>query len=142
MWRVEVRGPDGILNLSSASAVAEMLRSAGLRVHVGPMVASDRVAFGDRRAQAAVDGSLGVDMESYWLLRHYAGSGTEPPDSVAVIRAVSDSAGEILLGGMLPAGWLKAYRSLIRIGARLDRWVDPVRPPASPVAPETPGSRP
>ena len=118
----EVRGPDGVLNLSSAPAVAEMLRSAGLSVHVGPILASDRVALGGRRAQAGADGSLGVDMESYWLLKDYAGSRTELPDSVAVIRAVSDTTGEIVLGGMLPAGWLRAYQSLISVGARLDRW--------------------
>ena len=39
-----------------------------------------------------------------------------------MIRAVSDTTGEIVLGGMLPAGWLRAYRSLISVGARLDRW--------------------
>ena len=120
----ELRGPRGVLSLPSAPAVAEILRSAGLTVHVGPIVASDRVALGGRRAQAAGDGSLGVDMESYWLLEHHAGSGIQPPDSVAVVRAVSDTAGEILLGGMLPAGWLKAYRSLVRVAAWLDRWAD------------------
>ena len=120
----EVRGPGAVLRLPSATAVAEMLRAAGLTVHVGPIVASDRVALGGRRAQAAADGSLGVDMESYWLLENYADSGIQPPDSVAVVRAVSDTAGEALFGGMLPTGWLKAYRSLVRVGALLDRWAD------------------
>jgi len=123
----EVRGPGGVLSLPSAAAVAEMLRSAGLSVHVGPIVASERVALGGRRARAAADGALGVDMESYWLLENYAGSGIHPPDSVAVVRAVSDTAGEMLLGGMLPAGWLKACRSLVRVGARLDPWTDAPR---------------
>jgi 4-hydroxy-3-methylbut-2-enyl diphosphate reductase len=120
----ELRGPRGVLSLSMAPGVAEMLRSAGLTVHLGPIVASERVALGGRRARAAADGSLGVDMESYWLLEDCVGRRTQPAGSIAVVRAVSDTAGEALLGGMLPAGWLKAYRSLVRVGARLDGWLD------------------
>jgi 4-hydroxy-3-methylbut-2-enyl diphosphate reductase len=145
----EVRGPDAVLYLSCTLAVAEVLRSAGLIVHVGPMLSTGRLAFGSRRAQAAADGSLGVDMESYWLLEKYAGGEAEPagragpaatgaagpqpatrvhPGPAAVVRAVSDAAGERFFGGMLPTGWLRAYRSLVRAGAALELWADGLGP--------------
>jgi len=130
----EIRGPGGVVSLPSAPAVAEALRSAGLTVHVGPIVSSDRVAFGSRRALAAADGAIGVDMESYWLLEDYAGPQAQdrphalPPGSAAVVRAVSDTVGERFFGGMLPAGWLRAYRSLARVGAALEVWADGLGP--------------
>ncbi len=108
----EVRGPDGVLDMPGAGEVAETLRAAGLTVHLGPLVSSAHMAFGRRRSQLGADGCLGVDMESYWLL-----SGCGRP--VAVVRTVSDSAGERLLGGMLPFGWLRAYRSLTLVAAAL-----------------------
>lgn len=115
----EVRGPRGVISLVSAPAVAETLRAAGLTVHVGPILASREVAFGGRRARAAVDGALGVDMESFWLIESHA---AQAPGAVAVVRAVSDTAGERILGGMLPFGWLRAYRSLVRAAAALEVW--------------------
>jgi len=130
----EVRGPGGVVSLPSAPAVAEALRSAGLTVHVGPMASSDRVAFGSRRAGAAADGSIGVDMESFWLLEDYAGFQVQdgahalPLGAAAVVRAVSDTAGGRFFGGMLPAGWLGAYRSLARVGAALEVWADGLGP--------------
>jgi 4-hydroxy-3-methylbut-2-enyl diphosphate reductase len=130
----EIRGPGGVVSLPSAPAVAEALRSAGLTVHVGPMLSSDRVAFGSRRAGAAADGSIGVDMESYWLLENYAGHHAQdgphglPPGPAAVVRAVSDTAGGRFFGGMLPTGWLRAYRSLTRVGAALEVWADGLGP--------------
>lgn len=163
----EVRGPRGVLALSCAAAIAEALRSAGLNVHVGPIVSSERLAFGGRRARLAADGAIGVDMESYWLLEAYIGRSGQPggaaatlgaglstgpgagtpPAGVApgaasgnasalgqaalgqaalvravVVRTVSDTAGERFLGGMLPLGWLRAYRSLARVGVVLEEW--------------------
>ncbi len=124
----EVRGPGGVVILPSAPAVAEALRSAGLTVHVGSIVSSDRVAFGARRALAAADGSMGVDMESYWLLEKYAGPLAQTPGPAAVVRAVSDTVGERFFGGMLPTGWLRAYLSLTRVGAALEVWANGLGP--------------
>jgi 4-hydroxy-3-methylbut-2-en-1-yl diphosphate reductase len=134
----EVRGPGGAVSLPSASAAVEALRSTGLTVHVGPMVSSDRVAFGNRRARVAADGSIGVDMESYWLLEDHALSqaqcpgqtapGQVAPVPVAVVRVVSDTVGGKFFGGMLPAGWLRAYRSLARVGVALEVWADGLGP--------------
>jgi 4-hydroxy-3-methylbut-2-en-1-yl diphosphate reductase len=118
----EVRGTGGVMSLPAAPAVAEALRSAGLTVHVGPIVGADRVAFGARRTRAAADGSIGVDMESYWLLKEYAGGGVQTAGPAVVVRAVSDTAGAGFLGGMLPTGWLRAYRSLARVAAALEVW--------------------
>ena len=134
----EVRGPGGVVSLPSALGGGRGSRSAGLTVHVGPMVSSDRVAFGSRRARAAADGSIGVDMESYWLLEDYAGPGRQAPlgsGPAAVVRAVSDTAGGSFFGGMLPAGWLRAYRSLVRVGAALERWADGLVPAFAIVGP-------
>jgi len=108
----EVRGPDGVLDLPGAGEVAEALSAAGLTVHLGPLVCSAHLAFGRGRSLLGAGGCLGVDMESYWLLR-----GCGRP--AAVVRAVSDTAGGRLLGGMVPLGWLRAYRSLIRVAAAL-----------------------
>jgi 4-hydroxy-3-methylbut-2-en-1-yl diphosphate reductase len=116
----ELRGPNGVAALPAIPSIVEALRAAGLGVHVGPIVGSERVALGDRRAQAAVDGALGVDMESYWFLE-----GCTRP--AAVVRAVSDTADAGFLGGMLPDGWLRAYRSLVRIGAVLEEWAGRVQ---------------
>jgi 4-hydroxy-3-methylbut-2-en-1-yl diphosphate reductase len=136
----QIRGPGQALLLPSAPDVAEILRSAGLTVHVGPILSSPHSAFGPRRARAAVGGSIGIDMESYWLLQGYAAdeSDTAPreggaapgqllpgrllPGHLAVVRAVSDSVGEGFLGGMLPRGWLRAYRSLEHAAAALEGW--------------------
>ena len=129
----ELQGPGGVVSLPSAAAVAEVLRSAGLTVYVGPIVASDRVAFGARRARAAADGSIGVDMESYWLLEDHAHRAAQPEGQAArgpaaLVRAVSDRVGGVLFGGMLPAGWLRAYRSLVRAGAALELWAEGLAP--------------
>jgi 4-hydroxy-3-methylbut-2-en-1-yl diphosphate reductase len=131
----QIRGPGPALLLPSAQEVAEILRSAGLTVHVGPIVSSPNLALGSRRERAATDGSKGIDMESYWLLQGYAADGSDAapgeggaapglllPGHLAVVRAVSDSVGEGFLGGMLPRGWLRAYRSLERAAAALDGW--------------------
>jgi 4-hydroxy-3-methylbut-2-en-1-yl diphosphate reductase len=108
----EIRGPEGVLLLHGAATIADRLRLAGLTVHLGPILSSPRLALGGRRSRMASDGTLAVDMESYWLLRDHSGE-------AAVIRAVSDTAGPGLLGGMLPLGWLRACRSLQRVAAAL-----------------------
>jgi 4-hydroxy-3-methylbut-2-enyl diphosphate reductase len=114
----EIRGPSGVVELPAAGGLAETLRSAGLTVHAGPLLSSAHLAFGAGRSQMASGGALGVDMESYWLL-------CERSQQAAVVRAVSDTAGERLLGGMLPLGWLRAYRSLVRASAALAAWAPP-----------------
>ncbi len=124
----EVRGPTGVVSLPCAPEVAQALRLAGLTVHLGPIAASDRVAFGTRRARAAADGSIGVDMESYWLLEDYVDLPAPSAGPAVVVRAVSDTIGGKLLGGVLPTGWLKAYRSLGRVGAALELWAGALGP--------------
>jgi 4-hydroxy-3-methylbut-2-en-1-yl diphosphate reductase len=72
-------------------------------------------------AVAADCGALAVDMESYWLLESHYGP-------AAVVRAVSDTAGAWPLGGMLPLGWLRAYRSLVKVAAVLEGWAAAMEP--------------
>ena len=141
----EIRGPGGVVLLPCAVAVAEALRSVGLTAHVGPIVSSDRVAFGSRRGRASADGAIGVDMESYWLLEERDGRPARPagqvtpsaatPAPAAVVRAVSDSVNGMFFGGMLPVGWLRAYRSLVRAGAALELWADGLVPAFAIVGP-------
>jgi 4-hydroxy-3-methylbut-2-en-1-yl diphosphate reductase len=116
----ELHGPAGVRMLPQMSSLVDALRAAGLAVHVGPIIGSEHVALGDRRALYASDRALGVDMESYWLLESCTGP-------AAVIRAVSDTAGAGFLGGMLPDGWLRAYRSLVRVGGVLEEWAGRVQ---------------
>ena len=46
-----------------------MLRRAGLRVHIGPIVSGPRIVFGPERERLAATGAVAVDMESAWLAR-------------------------------------------------------------------------
>lgn len=129
----EVRGPNGaVIVLPSAPAVAQALRLAGLNVRVGPILSVKHAVFGSRRGRLGRSGAMGIDMESYWLLQGLTDVDQHGKDPVAasasfcVIRAVSDTIGAGLFGGMVPTGWLKACRSLRRCGAALEVWASAV----------------
>jgi 4-hydroxy-3-methylbut-2-en-1-yl diphosphate reductase len=63
----ELRTSDKTLPCPDPTILAGVLRRGGLRVHVGPIVSSSGLIFGERRRQLALDGALAVDMESAWL---------------------------------------------------------------------------
>jgi 4-hydroxy-3-methylbut-2-en-1-yl diphosphate reductase len=84
----EIRTRDGttVLDCPGAGIVAGMLRRAGLRTHVGPIVSVRAPTFGPARTALHLSsGALAVDMESAWLMTAAAGR-----PSVAV-RAVLDA---------------------------------------------------
>src|SRR3954453_23175379 len=61
----ELRCEDGTtVAVPGADELAETARRHGLRVHVGPMLSTDRILTADERAQ--VEGAIAVDMESAW----------------------------------------------------------------------------
>src|SRR5690349_3384870 len=62
--------------LPTARMLAATLRRRGLRVHLGGVVSSDRLADGPTRQRLAATGALVADMESAWLL---SGGSQGPP---------------------------------------------------------------
>ncbi len=112
----EVRGPSGSRPLPGAVLLAAELRRAGLSVHVGPVVSSDRIVTGAARAMLGVDGALAVDMESAYLLD------AARPASGAVVRVVADVAGRPLLRPSTVGRFLTAVRALVRVAPALDAW--------------------
>ncbi|MFN0154708.1 MAG: hypothetical protein ACKVUT_10040 [Gaiella sp.] len=98
-----------------AGALARHLRSAGLRVVVGPIAGVERIS--GREARAALAGSAAaVDMESPWLAPAAAGR------PFAVARVVVDTSDRRLLDPRtLPAG-VRALFVLGRAGRVLRGW--------------------
>ncbi|MFU8852859.1 4-hydroxy-3-methylbut-2-enyl diphosphate reductase [Micromonospora sp. SL1-18] len=79
-------GPPRVLLLPDAPLLAAALRRRGLRVHVGPVLTTDRLVDGAARARLGATGALVADCESAWLL---AGRGDRP---AACVRVVADTA--------------------------------------------------
>jgi 4-hydroxy-3-methylbut-2-enyl diphosphate reductase len=63
----ELRTAVKTLPCPDPTILAGVLRRGGLRVHVGPIVSSTGLVFGERRRELALAGALAVDMESAWL---------------------------------------------------------------------------
>ncbi len=63
----ELRTPERTLACPDPTVLAGVLRRGGLRVHVGPILSSSGLIFGERRRELARAGALAVDMESAWL---------------------------------------------------------------------------
>ncbi|MEU3453526.1 4-hydroxy-3-methylbut-2-enyl diphosphate reductase [Micromonospora sp. NPDC006766] len=79
-------GSPRVLLLPDAPMLAAALRRRGLRVHVGPVLSTDRLVDGADRTRLAATGALVADCESAWLL---AGRGDRPG---ACVRVVADTA--------------------------------------------------
>jgi 4-hydroxy-3-methylbut-2-enyl diphosphate reductase len=116
----ELRDPAGAaLPCADPAILAGILRAAGLRVHVGPLVSSPKVVAGAARTALAQTGALAVDMESVWLA-HAAGS-----RPLSVLRVVLDTP-ERELGNPLQTlvGFTTALRSLRAAAAQIPAWTD------------------
>jgi 4-hydroxy-3-methylbut-2-enyl diphosphate reductase len=100
--------------LSGSEELAGLARRHGLRVHVGPIVSTDRILSPAERS--ALDGALAVDMESAWLAD---AAGGRP---LAVLRVVVDGAGRRLADPRIAVDGVRALRSLRRCSAVLDEW--------------------
>ena len=114
----ELRGPDGTVACGDPAILAGVLRRAGLRVYVGPIVSSPRRVHGARRRELAATGALAVDMESAWLAEAHG-------RPVVSLRAVSDSQDqEIYRPIRVASGVRAAFRSLRQAAALLGEWAD------------------
>jgi 4-hydroxy-3-methylbut-2-enyl diphosphate reductase len=114
----EVRTPDGRSIPCSSGPLVAALRSLGIgRVHVGPIVSSERIVRGPERERLATEGAIAADMESAWLAE---AAGDRP---FAVLRVVVDGPGRDLRRPLATlAGGLDAYRTLRRAAPALSRW--------------------
>ncbi|MCI2418223.1 hypothetical protein MOQ72_12360 [Saccharopolyspora sp. K220] len=118
----ELRGPGGIVHCPSALSLAAELRRAGFPVHCGPIVTTDHVVHGTRRAELARTGALAVDMESAALAE---AAGSRP---FGVVRVVIDTGRQPLLRPGTPSRALAALARLHAIGPCLSRWGRTVSP--------------
>ncbi len=119
----EVLGPRGDrIACPSAPLLAGELRRLGLTVHIGPIRSERRVIAGQsaRRALAAT-GALAVDTESVWL---HPGGGAP----FAVVRVISDTADQPLLGPGIVARGSRALAVLRRTAPALDAWAAAIGP--------------
>ena len=111
----ELRREDGTaLEVAGSDELAGLVRRHGLRAHVGPIVSTDRILTPAERS--ALDGALGVDMESAWLAE---AAGGRP---LAVLRVVVDGAGRRLADPRIAVDGVRALRSLRRCSAVLEDW--------------------
>jgi 4-hydroxy-3-methylbut-2-enyl diphosphate reductase len=109
--------PDvAVATCPSAPLLAGALRRAGLRVHVGPVVTSDRVVHGQDRAVLAATGALAVDMESADLVAPW------PLRPFAVVRAIVDTPDAPLLRLATLRSGVLALRSLRRAASVVGEW--------------------
>jgi 4-hydroxy-3-methylbut-2-enyl diphosphate reductase len=104
----------------SAPLLAGALRRAGLRVHVGPIVSSDRVVHGAQRSRLADTGALAVDMESADLVELW------PTRPLAVVRAIVDTPDAPLLRPATLRNGAAALWSLHRAARVVGQWAGAV----------------
>jgi 4-hydroxy-3-methylbut-2-enyl diphosphate reductase len=115
----ELRHGDAVLPSAAATLVAGALRRAGLRVHLGPVVTTDRVVDDPaERARLAATGALAVDTESALL--------ADPAGRTVVVRAVVDTPGQRLWRPGTPARGVAALAALRRAAPVVDAWCDAV----------------
>lgn len=105
------------ISLQAADEVARLLEASGLRVHLAPVVSSPKIISGaDDRAEAALEGAIAVDMESYWC----APLSAQHP--FAVIRVLLDLPEFELFSLRLPRTVGRAWRSLVTVSRALASW--------------------
>jgi 4-hydroxy-3-methylbut-2-enyl diphosphate reductase len=100
-----------------ASEIAERLTRVGLSVHEEPVVCSPKIITGaTERTQAASQGAIAVEMESYWC----APLASQHP--FAVVRVLLDLPEYELFSLRLPRTVRRAWRSLVSVSRVLDAW--------------------
>jgi len=121
----EVRGPEGaVVRSPAAPLLVAALRALdlgpGVRVHLGPVATTDKLALGARRRALAADGVMAVDQESSWL-------GTLADQPFAVIRVIVDDERTGLYSPSTVPRGREALRTLTKIVPALERWGAAVR---------------
>ncbi|HEV2346139.1 MAG TPA: 4-hydroxy-3-methylbut-2-enyl diphosphate reductase [Actinocrinis sp.] len=124
----EVRGPEGsVVRSPAAPLLAAALRalkltgpnSAPVKVHLGPIATTDRLALGSRRRVLASEGVAAVDLESSWL-------GTLANRPFAVVRVIVDDSETGLYHPATVSRGRAAIQMLSRIVPALERWSDAI----------------
>jgi 4-hydroxy-3-methylbut-2-en-1-yl diphosphate reductase len=106
-----------VRRLPSATILAGALRRRGLRVHLGPVISTERMVHGAAARRALADhGALVVDMESAAL------AASLPPGPFAVVRAVADTPTRELFSPATVTGGLAALRALRAAAPVLEAW--------------------
>ncbi len=113
----ELRGPNGTTACDDPTILAGVLRRGGLRVHVAPILSSDRLVTGQRRQELFATGAVAVDMESAWL------APTTRRRPLVVLRVVLDtSRHELRRPLQTVSGFATAYRTLRRACSLVEEW--------------------
>ena len=110
-----VRGPgeDRPIRGAAPEEIASCLQAAGIETVRGPVRSVARPVRGARRHSLAADGTLAVDMESWWLL-------AAEPRPLAVVRVICDTPGSELVSLSLPWRVRRSLAVLSRIAATLE----------------------
>ncbi|MBV8079263.1 MAG: 4-hydroxy-3-methylbut-2-enyl diphosphate reductase [Actinobacteria bacterium] len=101
------------VQVPASALLAAALRRRGLRVHVGAVESVETLTGPRERSGKDV---LAVDMESAWLA---AGAGGRP---FAVVRVVSEAAGQRLVDPRTLVTGARAVATLRRVAPALDEW--------------------
>jgi len=113
----ELRTDSKTLPCPDPTILAGVLRRGGLRVHIGPIVSSSGLVFGERRRELAQAGALAVDMESAWLADH---ARAEP---LTTLRVVLDTPRyEFHRPARAAIAARRAFRSLREASSLLESW--------------------
>jgi 4-hydroxy-3-methylbut-2-enyl diphosphate reductase len=99
----------------AAPAVARLLHGRGFRVHIGPLLSTERLTKPAERRALPVN-TLAVDMESAWLAE---GAGERP---LAVVRVVADGADRALIDPRMLIDGPRALATLWRVSDVLVEW--------------------
>jgi 4-hydroxy-3-methylbut-2-enyl diphosphate reductase len=119
----EVRDQQGWSALRAAGPLMAALRSAGIRVHQGPVMSCDHVVGSPaERSRFAATGAIAVDMESAPLVR---AAGSTP---VAVVRVIVDTDYQRLTNPMTVVAGTRALWRLRSLAPSLQAWADVVGP--------------
>ncbi|HET9093560.1 MAG TPA: 4-hydroxy-3-methylbut-2-enyl diphosphate reductase [Solirubrobacteraceae bacterium] len=113
----ELRGPAGASPCADPTILAGVLRRGGMRVHVGPILSSERPVVGEQRRRLSQGDALAVDMESAWLVpaAHRA--------PLVTLRVVLDTSRRELRRPLHTlTGASTAYRALRRAGSLMQEW--------------------
>jgi 4-hydroxy-3-methylbut-2-en-1-yl diphosphate reductase len=112
----ELRTADTTAPSHAAALLFGAVRRQGLRVHLGPLLSQERLAYGPHLAAAAPAGALAVDMESAYL------AGQAPAGQTVALRAIVDTpTAPLMRPGTLWRG-VKALRALRAAAHAIDQW--------------------
>jgi 4-hydroxy-3-methylbut-2-en-1-yl diphosphate reductase len=119
----ELRTADQTLPCPDPTILAGVLRRGGMRVHVGPIVSSSGLVFGERRRELAQSGPLAVDMESAWL------AADARAQRLTTLRVVLDTPRyEIHRPARAALAARRAFRALREASSLLEGWAAALGP--------------